>query len=95
MRYSDKEARPDARRKTTRTGGRGMSGTKPRPGLAWRLAGGMLAARAQRTAEAVVLVPVLGPVPVRGTQVPGRVVEGAPPQHCFSSDGFTALTGLW
>jgi hypothetical protein len=42
-----------------------------------------LAARTTHTAEPVVPVRVLGlvPVPVRGAQVLGLVVEGAPAQH--------------
>ncbi len=60
-----------------------MSGAVARSGSAWRLAGGMLAAGATRTAETVVPVLVLGivPVPVRRAQVPGLVVESAAPQH--------------
>jgi hypothetical protein len=43
----------------------------------------MLAAGTTHTTEPDVVVPVLGPVPVpvRGAQVPGLVVEGAAAEH--------------
>jgi len=72
--------------RSTRTGGRGMTGRKATltgPARYPEEAGGVLAARTTHTTNTDVVVPVLGlvPVPVRGTQVPALVPVSATAQH--------------